>query len=96
MNMHNQKILGDAIREFLRTYKLEEKVMETRIFSSWDKILGPHIARYTRKISLKDKVLTVYLNSSVMRSELLLAREKIIKIVNKEAGSEVVRDIHFR
>jgi len=96
MNVHNQKMLGEAIREFLRTYKLEEKITETRILSSWEKVVGPHIARYTRKISLKEQVLTVYLNSSVMRNELSLAREKIIGMINKEAGAEVVKEVHFR
>lgn len=96
MNVHNQKMLGEAIREFLRTYKLEEKITETRILSSWEKVMGPHIARYTVKISLKNQVLTVFLNSSVMRNELSLAREKIIGMINKEAGADVVKEVHFR
>lgn len=96
MDTHNQKHLGDAIREFIRVYKLEDKLLETQIFSSWEKIMGKHIARYTDRISLRKKVLTVYLTSSVMRSELTMARDKIIRMLNEEAGKEIITDIHFR
>lgn len=58
--------------------------------------MGHHIAKYTQKVSLKKKVLYVDLTSSVMRNELILAREKIIKMINKEMGSQVVDDVVFR
>ena len=96
MDNHNQKQLGDAIREFIRVYKLEDKLLETQLFSSWERIMGKHIARYTDRISLRKKVLTVYLTSSVMRSELTMAKNKIIKMLNKEVGKEIITDIHFR
>lgn len=96
MNNFNQKSLGESIREFLKTYQLEEKLTETRITVSWEKVMGHHIAKYTQKVSLKKKVLYVDLTSSVMRNELILAREKIIKMINKEMGSQVVDDVVFR
>lgn len=92
----NQKSLGEAIREFLKHYHLEEKISETRIAASWEKVMGKHIAQFTKRVSLKKGVLYVYLSSSVMRSELSMAREKIIKMINKEAGQKVVEDIVFR
>lgn len=94
--MYNQKSIGEAIREFLKAHQLEEKITETRIFVSWEKVMGRNIARYTEKISLKNKVLTVYMNSSAMRNELTLARDKIIQMINKEAGEEVINTIYFR
>ena len=96
MNYYNQKSLGESIREFLKTYQLEEKLTETKITISWEKVMGHHIAIYTQKVRLKKKVLYVQLTSSVMRNELMLAREKIIKMINNELGSEVVEDVVFR
>ncbi len=96
MNTYNQKSLGESIRDFLKIYRLEEKLTETKITVSWERVMGHHIAKYTQKVTLKKKVLYVYLTSSVMRNELMLAREKIIKMINKEVGGEAVKDVVFR
>jgi predicted nucleic acid-binding Zn ribbon protein len=96
VNTFNQKSLGESIREFLKTYRLEEKLTETRITLSWEKVMGNHIAKYTQKVTLKKKVLYVDLTSSVMRNELMLAREKIIGMINKEVGDGQIEDVIFR
>jgi predicted nucleic acid-binding Zn ribbon protein len=96
MKKSNQQSLGDAIREFLRTHRLEEKITETRIAASWEKVMGKNITRYTRKLELKNKVLIVYLTSSVLRSELSYGKTKIMEMINREAGEEAVSEIEFR
>lgn len=96
MNHHNQKSLGESIQEFIKAYRLEEKLTETRITASWEKVMGKHIAKYTRKVVLKQKVLHVYMTSSVMRNELMLARKKIVKMINDEAGGQVIEDVVFQ
>lgn len=96
MKRSNQQSLGEAIREFLKTHRLEEKITETRALTAWEKIMGKHITRYTRKISLKNKVLTVYLSSSVLRSELSHGKTKIREMLNKEVGEGAINDIEFR
>ena len=81
--MHrNAQTLGDAIREF--------------VMRAWGEILGPMVAQYTRNIYVKDKVLYVSLTSSVLRSELVLCRERLVKSLNDYAGSEVIQDIVIR
>ncbi len=96
MKKSNEQSLGAAIREFLKNFNLEEKVIETRVSSSWEKVMGRNIARYTEKIVLKNKILTVYLHSSVLRNELSMAKTKIKDMLNKEAGQEVIKEIIFR
>jgi predicted nucleic acid-binding Zn ribbon protein len=96
MKRSNQQSLGEAIREFLKTHHLEEKITETKILAAWEKIMGKHITRYTRKLALKNKVLTVYLTSSVLRSELSHGKTKIVEMINKEVGEGAVDDVSFR
>lgn len=96
MKKSNQQSIGEAIREFLRTHHLEEKITETRIAVFWEKIMGRHIARYTEKLELRNGVLTVYLTSSVLRSELSYGKTKIMRMINEEAGEDVLQDIVFR
>ncbi len=96
MSKSNQYTLGEAIQEFLKNYRLEEKITETRIRQAWSKIMGQAIGRYTRRIILKKGELTVYLNSSVLREELSMGKSKIVKLINKEMGSDVIDSITFR
>ena len=96
--MHrNAQTLGDAIREFFEdNAELRGKILEIRVIRAWGEILGPMVAQYTRNIYVKDKVLYVSLTSSVLRSELVLCRERQVKSLNDYAGSEVIQDIVIR
>lgn len=96
MTKSNTRPLGELIREVLRRHRLDSKITETRIMSSWEKVMGAHIARYTDKVLVRQGRLTVYLRSSVLRNELEYGREKIIKLVNEELGEDIIRDVVFR
>ena len=93
--MHrNAQTLGDAIREFFEdNAELRGKIQEIRVLRAWGEILGPMVAQYT---CIKDKVLHVSLTSSVLRSELVLCRERLVKSLNDYAGATVIQDIVIR
>ena len=95
--MHrNAQTLGDAIREFFEdNAELRGKIQEIRVLT-WGEILGPMVAQYTCNIYIKDKVLHVSLTSSVLRSELVLCRERLVKSLNDYAGATVIQDIVIR
>lgn len=56
-------------------------------------MLGKNAASLTRKVFIKNGVLYVYLNSSVLRNEILMMRETLINRINEEAGEEIVTKI---
>ena len=93
--MHrNAQTLGDAIREFFEdNAELRGKI---QVLRAWGEILGPMVAQYTCNIYIKDKVLHVSLTSSVLRSELVLCRERLVKSLNDYAGATVIQDIVIR
>ena len=96
--MHrNAQTLGDAIREFFEdNAELRGKIQEIRVLRAWGEILGPMVAQYTCNIYLKDKGLHVSLTSSVLRSVLVLCRERLVKSLNDYAGATVIQDIVIR
>lgn len=97
MKRNNSQKLGELLRDFFEdNTELYEKMMEIRIRRSWQEVLGPMVLQYTRNVYVKDKVLYVSLTSSVLRSELVLCREKLVKSLNDYAGSQVIRDIVIR
>ena len=93
MKRNNSQKLGDLLRDFFEENSdLYDKMMEIRIQRSWKEVLGPMVMQYTRTDYVRDKVLYVYLTSSVLRSELILCREKLVKSLNEYAGSSVIKD----
>lgn len=97
MKRNNTQKLGELLRDFFEdNTELYEKMMEIRIRRVWQEVLGPMVLQYTRNVYVKDRVLYVSLTSSVLRSELVLCREKLVKSLNDYAGSQVIRDIVIR
>lgn len=96
MRHSNQQTLGEVIRAFLKNFGLEEKVTETRILDTWEKVMGQGISRYTQRISLKGKTLTIYLTSPALRQELSYGKTKIINSINEDLKTEAIEEIEFR
>ena len=74
---------------------LAEKLAETRLMDSWEEVLGPLVMRYTVRLFIKNKCLYAQINSSVVKNELLMCRERLIQNLNKAAGREVIYKIIF-
>ncbi len=93
MKKGTEKPLKAVIEEFLKTFRLEDKLGETRIIGSWEKVVGAMVARHTQRLSIRNKVLYVKLDSAALRNELMFAREKIVKALNKEAVTATIEEI---
>ena len=97
MRRRNTQAIGEVIKDFFEDNPdLNRRILQIRIQRGWGELLGPMILKYTRNIYVKDKTLYVSLTSSVLRSELLLSREKLVKSLNDYAGAAVIRDIVIR
>lgn len=97
MRRRNTQTIGDVIKEFFDdNSELRERMLQIRLQRGWGEVLGPMIQQYTRNLYIKNHILYVSLTSSVLRSELMLSREKLIKSLNDYAGSTVINDIVIR
>ena len=85
--------LAEAMKDYIKEMNLEGKLNEIGIINSWEETVGKAIASRTSKLYIKDQVLYVHLNSSVVRSELLMLRQALKEKLNEKAGSEVIKDI---
>ncbi len=95
MSRTNERTLGEIIRQVLKEHRLEGKIMEAKVASAWSAVMGPNIARYTTSVHLNGATLRVCLRSSVLRSELSMGKERIVSMLNRELGGEVVQEIIF-
>lgn len=97
MKRKNTQTIGEVLRDFFEdNTELYEKMLEIRLQRGWGEVLGPMVLQYTRNIYIKDRVLYVSLTSSVLRSELSLCKDRLLRSLNEYAGSSVIRDIILR
>lgn len=88
--------IGEILRNLLKTQHLDNKLDEMKLIKLWPQIMGQTIAEYTQRIYIKNGILYISLTSAVLRSELLMCREMLIKRLNEEMGTPLVKDIIFR
>lgn len=92
----NEQSLKNVIGTFLKSSRLSGKMAEQKIIDGWGKRMGPMIAKHTKEISIYDKKLFLHIDSAPLRQELFYSREKLVKMLNEEAGEEVIREIVLR
>lgn len=96
MKRNNTEQIGDVLRQFLRQQGLETPLNEYRLVDAWKDVVGPVITSYTTNLFIKNQILYVSLSSSVIRQELMMGREMLIRNLNAQVGSQVIVNIVFR
>lgn len=97
MHKKDAQSISDMLSEFLNgNPKLKVSLAEHRAISAWRELLGEGVSQYTKKIFFKRNILYVQLTSSVLRAELLMNKQNLIKRINEQAGMEVVKDIMMK
>jgi coproporphyrinogen III oxidase-like Fe-S oxidoreductase len=96
MKKSNTQSISDVLKIFFKENpQLSQKLAETRLMNSWGKVLNPAVLRYTGQLFVKNKCLYVKINSSIVKSELIMRREQLIQDLNREAGEAVITQINF-
>jgi len=85
------KTLSGCIQQIIIEDKLDEGLLRVRVFDAWESVVFAMTSRFLTKEQAstltiskfyKDKILTCKLNSSVVRSQLTMARPQIVKQMN--------------
>ncbi len=87
--------MGEALEAFLDAYKLKSKFNETYLVTYWERLMGASIAGRTEKIYISKGVLFLRISSAPLRQELVLAKSKIVSMLNREIGEDIIHDVVF-
>ena len=96
MKRNDAQQIGDMIRRFFRQNGLESPLNEYRLVHAWIDVVGPVISRYTTNLYIKNQILYVHLSSSVLREELMMGRDMLVRNLNQQVGAQVIVNIIFR
>jgi predicted nucleic acid-binding Zn ribbon protein len=96
MRKSNTQRLSDVMHDLIGVFNLEQKLSEARIMNAWDEILGKAFSEHTRRMYIKDRILFVQIDSAVVRNELIMMRERLVRSLNEKAGKKVIEQIILR
>jgi predicted nucleic acid-binding Zn ribbon protein len=87
--------LKEAIEALLRVYKLQTQFDETSVEAHWEEIMGKPIAARTQQVYAKNKKLYLKIDSAPLKKELIMAKQKMIELINKHAGKTIIDEVIF-
>lgn len=96
MRKSNTQRISDVISECLRELNIDRKLKEVNIVSRWEDLMGKTIASRTDSIYIKNSVLYIHVTSAILKNELVMMRNLIIKRINESAGEKLVDKVVIR
>jgi predicted nucleic acid-binding Zn ribbon protein len=93
MDKTNTRQIREILNEFLRENKLDSRFKERNLVESWEELMGRTISRATKNIYIKDRKLFVVISSSVIRNELYMLKQEIVKKLNQRVGEDIITDL---
>ena len=89
--------IGEILREFFaQNPEIGRRLDEVRLVHAWREMLGPGVAQATHEVYVRGATLHVMLDSAVLRSELMMWRDRLVRTLNERVGTDVIREIRFR
>lgn len=85
--------LGDAISQLFKQEKLDVKISQFAVKTSWKEIVGEVVARNTSEISFNNQTIFVGFSSAAIKHEVSFQKETIIQNINKFCGYKLVDTI---
>ncbi|MCT4602421.1 MAG: DUF721 domain-containing protein [Marinifilum sp.] len=96
MRRSNTQKIDELIKEVLKESKLDVKLKEYELVNSWEKVIGKTVANATTDIYIRNRRLFVAVRSSVIRNELMIIRDGLVKALNREVKANIIDDIVVR
>ena len=87
--------LKDGLAALVKAYRLQGKLNEVTVVASWERVMGKPVARKTKEIYVYQGKLFVRLTSAPLKHELMMAKTKVLELINAEVGEIVVKEVVF-
>jgi len=93
MDRINTRKINEVLKEFLRENNLDVRLKERELVESWEEMVGRTINRATKNIYIRDRKLYVVLSSSVVRNELYMLKDEIVRKLNERIGKQIITEL---
>jgi predicted nucleic acid-binding Zn ribbon protein len=88
--------IKDLVEALMKKYGVDDKLAEVRLIRAWEEILGKSVGKFCKNIYIKDGKLFVSITSSIVKSEVMMIKDELIKRLNEKAGKNLINQIIIR
>ncbi len=97
MRRKSVQSMKEIIDEFFNENRhLQHGLNNERLIQSWGEVTGPGVSGYTTNLLIRNGTLFVSLSSSVLKNELMMMKEALIRRLNEHVGTTVITNIIFQ
>jgi hypothetical protein len=93
---HNEVHLGQAVKNAMKEWRLDERLYENLLQTKWHEIVGTTIAKYTTEVHLYNMNLVIHTDIASLRQELLYSKGALIEKVNAFFSASIVKEIYVK
>ena len=94
--VNNEQTVDKLFKSLLIQNGIWQKYLEQKIINNWKDIVGDKIAKSTTRLEIVGRKLFLSVDSSILRSELLMLKTNILDLVNFKAGEKIIDDVIIR
>lgn len=96
MRENRTQKIDELVDAVLKQMGLYQKYKESEVSRVWGDVVGQMIASRTRDVKVYEGKLYVTFSSAVVKNEMMMVKEGLIKALNDKLGAEVVKEIIIR
>lgn len=85
--------MDEVVALYLKQMGLDRKFKEYEVEMIWPEVVGKMIASRTKSVSVSNGKLFVSFTSSVVKKEMSMVREGVIKALNDRLGENIIREM---
>jgi predicted nucleic acid-binding Zn ribbon protein len=93
MRKSQTRKIGEIIGDCLHEMNIDRKLKEVNLVSHWENLMGKAVSNRTSQIYIRNRILFIRVNSSVLKTELLMMRQDILDKLNENAGEKLIEEI---
>lgn len=87
------RTIKDVVNDYLRENHLDSKLDEQEMIRLWYDITGKMVARATKSVTIRNRKMFVRIESSVIRNEISMIRDGLLKELNSRFNEPLIDDI---
>jgi predicted nucleic acid-binding Zn ribbon protein len=87
--------VSSVLSRLLRKLGLESEILGWRAVDEWPQVVGPRVSQHARAVSFRGGTLVVEVEGSAWMHELSYLKRDLIRKINAQLGSELVRHVRF-
>ena len=90
MKRTHAKPIGEVLDQLFKSPNIAAKIAEGSLPHIWREVVGDVVAAETRQVRFVRGTLYVHVASSILRSELMMQREALVRSINTKLGTNLV------